>query len=101
MSLDLAVARVIMRARVLEHALHASSAEWNITVGDTVVSANRTVLNDRIVFSALFPEQPDGDFQTLSHNGVPMTVRPFTDPGFAPFIVDWALVLPEEDPARV
>lgn len=101
MSLDLAVARVIMTARLMEHALHAPTADWEIAVGDTVVSANRTVLDDRVVFSALFPEQPDGDLQTLSHSGVPMIVRPFTYPGFAPFIVEWALVLPEEDPVRV
>lgn len=101
MSLDLAVARVITRARVMEHALHASNAEWSITVGDTTVSANRTVLDDRVVFSALFPDQPTGTAQTLSHNGLPMMVRPFIDPGFAPLIVDWALVLPKEDSVAV
>lgn len=80
----------------MEHALHASNAEWGITIGDTVVSANRTVLDDRVVFSALLPEQPDGDLQTLTCNGIPMMVRPFTDPGFTPCILDWALTLAEE-----
>lgn len=101
MSLDLAVARVIMRARVLEHALHASTADWEIAVGDTVVSANRTILDDRVIFSALFPEQPVGTSQTLSCNGIPMMVRPFIDPGFAPLIIDWALVLSKEDSVAV
>lgn len=95
MSLELAVSRAVLRARLAEHALH-SDFGWTITVGESTVPANRTVLDDRIVFSAMFVEEPTGDVQVISHEGVPLSVRPFTAPGFWPFIIDWSVSVSEE-----
>ena len=92
MSLDHAVSRAIMKARLMERALH-STGTWTITVGSQTMPANRTVLDDRIVFSALFPEAPDGDVQILGHGEVCLSAAPFSKPDFAPFIVDWELTV--------
>lgn len=92
MLLDHAVSRAIKAAHLLERALH-SAGTWTITIGTQTVPANRTVLSDRIVFSALFPEAPDGDVRTLDHDGVSLCAHPFSGVDFAPFIVDWELVI--------
>jgi hypothetical protein len=90
MSLELAISRAVLRARLMETALH-SPESWTITVGDLAVPANRTVLDDRVVFSAMFTETPIDPVQVLVHDGVPLSVRPFVAPDFAPFIVDWTI----------
>jgi hypothetical protein len=96
MSLDHAVSRAIMKARLLECALH-SDDNWSITIGDTTVKANRAVLDDRVVFSALFGERPVGDIQTLDHAGVSLSARRISVPDLDRFIVDWELLIREED----
>jgi hypothetical protein len=90
MSLEHAVSRAVMRARLMERALH-SAGDWMISVGDVVMPANRTILDDRIVFSAMFTEKTTDAVQMLVHDDVPLSVRPFTAPDFAPFIVDWTI----------
>lgn len=94
MTLEHAVARAVFRARLMEHALH-SGKDWSITVGDITVPANRTVLADRIVFSAQFSTIPSGDVQELDHEGIPVSGQPFVAPDFAPFIIDWTLSIVE------
>lgn len=100
MSLDLAVSRAVMRARLLETALH-SSGTWTITVGGVTVPANRHVLDDRIVFSAMFTEIPDGDLQLLSCDGQELALRPFRHPPFTPFVMEWSIVVREQDSVGV
>lgn len=94
MSLEHAVSRAVMKARLVERALH-SDGEWTIQIDGTTATANRTILDDRIVFSALFTEPVRSVYQWLNHDGVPLSVQSFAAPDFAPFIVDWELSVQE------
>jgi hypothetical protein len=95
MNLELAVSRAVLRARLAETALHSDEG-WTISAGDVTVRANRAILDDRVVFSALISEPVTDGLQILSHNGVAMSVRPFSAPDFCPMIVDWEIVVAEE-----
>lgn len=94
-SLEHAVSRAILRARLMELALH-SSGRWTISVGSHTVPATRTILSDRISFTAQFIGVPDGDVQVLDHDGIPIFGRSFSAPDFAPFTIEWEFAVKDE-----
>lgn len=103
MSLDLAVARAVHGALLLERALHESTG-WHIEVGGLAVPVIRTVLSSGVVFHASLPAIEFAlppECVSLYHRDVLQAVRPFDADGGgeAPFDVVFELRL--EEPVSV
>lgn len=102
MSLDLAVARALHGALVLERALHEPHG-WSIAIGGVNLPVTRTVENDGVVFRTVLPDlgpSVPADHVELHHHGVLQAVRPFTPPfEDGPYDVTFALRL--VDPVSV
>lgn len=96
MSLDLAVSRAVMKLRLMEHALHGN-ASWEMRFANTTAKANKTVFDDRVVFSATFLKKGwnlshETNLELLYGKQV-VSVRRCTLPDYEPFIVDWAVAI--------
>lgn len=55
MALDLAISRAITMAHILERAAH-DQGFWSMELCGTRVRANRMIEDDRVIFTAEFPE---------------------------------------------
>jgi hypothetical protein len=95
MPIELAVSRAVMRASLAERALHASG-DWTVQIDHQTSIARRTICDDQIVFCAEFDEPAADGVQALLYDGVPLSVQPFQAPDFAPFIIEWAVVVAEQ-----
>lgn len=101
MSLDLewAVSQAVTRVHALERALH-DSGPWSIQVEGFSSPAERTLRDDRIVFSAPFVGCWEGGFTATLYCGPDplLTKRITLDEQGDLFFVDWAIGI--SDPVR-
>lgn len=93
-ALDTLAARAVYAARLLERAIH-SPGPWKISWGPFTVDAVRAIHDDRVVFSAEFPdacfiEQP-ASTATLLDAGEVVSVREVAFPGDGAFSMDWVV----------
>jgi hypothetical protein len=94
MTLDLAVARAVSWARLLETALH-SRQPWFIDVGGVRIPAERIEHDWGVSFVATFESVPSGADTAVLFEGDSMrAVRPF-DPPSSGFEVTWDLSVEE------
>jgi len=98
MALDLAVSRAITMVHVLERALH-DQGFWSMRLHGSQVPARKTIMDDQIVFASEFSmPSTTGVFQLSLHCGdEPVLVRDAVLNGDTeePFVVEWALSLPQ------
>lgn len=96
--LEAAVSSALYRLTLLEKALH-SPEPWYLSVGAERVRAQRAVVTDGVVFSAVFPNQAGRDVPLISlwHGDELSGTRPFAPPGHddAYSGVEWSIRLGE------
>lgn len=100
MALDLAISRAITMVHILERAAH-DQGFWSMELCGAHVQANRLVQDDRVVFTAEFPEMgiiEDAIFPlSLYCDDELVLVRmvAFTNrSGDESFLAEWVLTLP-------
>lgn len=99
MSLDLAVSQLVLRARQIERALH-DSAPWTMGYAGMVAPATRTVTEDGVLFTAVFPsvchlQRPSG-ILWLRCGSELVGSKLIEDPGDGEFEAEWAFSLKNE-----
>lgn len=98
MTLDLAVARAVFRARQIERAAN-DSGPWTVVYGNQSAPAVRWCGEDRVTFRAHFPNAcwlEDSDpVVTLLCHGEFVGEQVIDVPDDGEFIVEWTFALPE------
>lgn len=97
MELDLAAARAVMQARLLERAVH-DPGPWTMEYGGILMPTSRFLLPDRAIFVAHLPEHcwlraPES--LTLHCRGELVASKVIEHPGDESCQILWEIVLPE------
>lgn len=94
MGIDALAARAVYAARLFERAVH-DSGPWTMRYGAFEVPAERDVADDRVTFTAVFPEHcylvPPEDRATLLCRGEVVSVRTVEFPGDQGFTLTWEI----------
>ena len=101
-SLDRQVAQMVFSARLLERALHDTSAVWEMRWRGHVVPAERVVTEHGITFYASFPvldHTGDSDIWLLC-NGEEIRSRPLDLTGKCALDFDWALEFESQETSQ-
>jgi hypothetical protein len=94
MTLDLAVSRAVMAARLIERAVH-DHGPWAMRVEGITCPAVRWITGDRVIFRAHLPEVcflDDEHFVDLLCNGEPVSTR-LVDFSSGDLSITWTLAL--------